>query len=37
MEGREQKHKKISKYAENTTIQNRWPVIFDMNLFSWFS
>ena len=28
MEGREQKHKKISKNAENTTIQNRWPVIF---------
>ena len=28
MEGREQKHSKISKYAENTTIQNRWPMIF---------
>ena len=28
MEGREQKHQKISKYAENTTIQNRWPMIF---------
>ena len=27
MEGREQKQK-ISKYAENTTVQNRWPVIF---------
>ena len=28
MEGREQKHQKISKYAENTTVQNRWPMIF---------
>ena len=28
MEGREQKHQKISKYAENTTVQNRWPIIF---------
>ena len=27
MEGREQKYQKISKYAENTTIQNRWPMI----------
>ena len=28
MEGREQKHQKTSKYAENTTVQNRWPMIF---------
>ena len=28
MEGREQKHQKISKYAENTTVQKRWPMIF---------
>ena len=28
MEGREQKHQKISKYAENTTIENRWTMIF---------
>ena len=28
MEGREQKHQKNSKYAENTTEQNRWPLIF---------
>jgi len=28
MEGREQKHQIISKYAENTTYQNRWPLIF---------
>ena len=28
MEGRKQKHQKISKYAENTTVQNRWPMIF---------
>ena len=28
MEGREQKHQKISKYAENTPVQNRWPMIF---------
>ena len=28
MEGREQKHQKVSKYAENTTIQNRWSIIF---------
>lgn len=28
MEGREQKHQAISKYAENTTFQNRWPLIF---------
>ena len=28
MEGREQKHQQIAKYAENTTFQNRWPMIF---------
>jgi len=28
MEGREQKHQSISKYANNTTFQNRWPMIF---------
>ena len=28
MEGREQKHQTISKYSENTTYQNRWPLIF---------
>ena len=28
MEGREQKHQMISKYANNTTYQNRWPMIF---------
>ena len=28
MEGREQKHQAISKYAHNTTFQNRWPAIF---------
>ena len=28
MEGREQKHQRISKYAQNTTFQNRWPLIF---------
>jgi len=28
IEGREQKHQKIAKYAENTTFQNRWPQIF---------
>ena len=28
MEGREQKHQRIVKYAENTTFQNRWPQIF---------
>ena len=28
MEGREQKHQKISKYAENPTEQNRWPMKF---------
>ena len=28
MEGREQKHQRIAKYAENTTFQNRWPLIF---------
>ena len=28
MEGREQKHQLISKYAENTAFQNRWSLIF---------
>ena len=28
MEGREQKHQVIARYANNTTVQNRWPVIF---------
>ena len=28
MEGREQKHQSIAKYAKNTTYQNRWPLIF---------
>ena len=28
MEGREQKHQQIKKYAHNSTIQNRWPYIF---------
>ena len=28
MEGREQKHQTLSKYAENTTVQNRLPIIF---------
>lgn len=28
MEGREQKHQQIAKYAQNTTFQNRWPLIF---------
>ena len=28
MEGREQKHQSIAKYAENTTFQNRWSLIF---------
>ena len=28
MEGREQKHQMISKYAENSTYQNSWPMIF---------
>ena len=28
MEGREQKHQAISKYSNNTTVQNRWPMIF---------
>ena len=27
MEGREQKHQAISKYSNNTTYQNRWPMI----------
>ena len=28
MEGREQKHQRIKKYADNTTYQCRWPLIF---------
>ena len=28
MEGREQKHQRIAQYANNTTIQCRWPRIF---------
>ena len=28
IEACEQKHKKIKKYAENTTFQNKWPMIF---------
>ena len=28
MEGREQKHQSIQKYSHNTTVQNRWPLIF---------
>jgi len=28
MEGREQKHQRIEKYAHNTTYQCRWPLIF---------
>ena len=28
MEGREQKHQAIAKYLNNTTAQNRWPLIF---------
>ena len=28
MEPREQKHQRIKKYAENTTPQNKWPMIF---------
>ena len=28
MEGREQKHQMLKKYADNTTFQNRWPDIF---------
>ena len=28
MEGREQKHQQIHKYAHNTTVQERWPYIF---------
>ena len=28
MEGREQKHQQIKKYAHNSTIQSRWPYIF---------
>ena len=27
MEGREQKHQAINKYSNNTTYQNRWPMI----------
>ena len=28
MEACEQKHQKIKKYAENTTFQTKWPMIF---------
>ena len=28
IEGREQKHQMIAKYAGDTTYQNRWPMIF---------
>ena len=28
MEGREQKHQKVKKYQDNTTVQSRWPMIF---------
>ena len=28
MEGREQKHQIIAKYAGNTIYQNRWPMTF---------
>ena len=28
MEGREQKHQQISKYSNNTTVQERWSYIF---------
>ena len=28
MDGREQKHQMIGKYTENSTYQNRWPMIF---------
>lgn len=28
MEGREQKYQRIAKYADNTTYQNCWPLIF---------
>ena len=28
MEPREQKHQRIKKYSENTTPQNKWPMIF---------
>ena len=28
MEGREQKHQMVGKYAEKSTVQNRWPLIF---------
>ena len=28
MEAREQKHQKVKTYAENTTFQNKWPLIF---------
>ena len=27
MEGREQKHQMIAKYSENTTVQNKWPLV----------
>ena len=28
MEPREQKHQRLKKYAENTTVSNKWPMIF---------
>ena len=28
MEPREQKHQRLNKYAENTTVSNKWPMIF---------
>ena len=28
MEPREQKHQRLKKYAENTTVANKWPMIF---------
>ena len=28
MEPREQKHQRLKKYSQNTTPQNRWPMIF---------
>ena len=33
LEAREQKHQKIKKYAENTTFQNKWPMIFRHEFF----
>ena len=28
MEAREQKHQRVEKYSQNTTVQCRWPMIF---------